>query len=111
MPLDMRNEPKASLLDSPSTLRYSGQWAPLSALLALCSEDTSEIIWMVVCDRCTAHALRAHGTGGRARSARRSPYRQWGQLIPLLWHDDFRRRALGWLPGIGDESTPVNTES
>ena len=66
---------------------------------------------MVVCYRRTAYPLRADGAGGSARPARRNPFRQWSQLIPLIWHDDFRRRAVGGLLGIGDESTQVDTEA
>jgi hypothetical protein len=108
---DRWSESKGSLLDSLATLGYSGRWAPLSGPLALCFEDTCEILWMVVCYRRTAHPLRADGTGGRARSARRSPSRQWGQRVFLVWHHDFWRRIVGRVRGIGDESTPVDTES
>ena len=31
--------------------------------------------------------------------------------IPLVWHHNFRRRIIGRLLGIGDESTPVDTET
>ena len=108
---DRWSESKGSLLDSLSTLGYSGRWSPLSGPLALCFEDTSEILCMVVCYRRIAHPLRTDGTGGRARPVRRSPSRQWGQRILFVWHHDFRRRIVGRLRGIGDESTPVDTES
>jgi len=65
---------------------------------------------MVVCHRRTAHPFRADGTGGRARLARRNPSRQRGQRVPLVWHHDIRRRIVGRLLGIGDESTPIDTE-
>ena len=108
---DRWSESKGSLLDSLSTLGYSGRWAPISGHLALCFEDTCEILWMVVCYRCTAHPFRADGPGRRARPARRSPFRQWGQRVFLIWYYDFRWRIVGRLRGIGDESTPVDTES
>ena len=66
---------------------------------------------MVVCYRRTTHPLRADGTGGRTRPARRSPSRQWGQRVPLVCHHDFRRRTVGRMFGIGDESTPLDGES
>jgi hypothetical protein len=78
--------------------------------LALCFEDAREILWMVVCYRCTAHPFRADGSGGRARPARRSPFRQWGQCVLLVWHHNFWWRIVGRLRGIGDESTPIDTQ-
>ena len=66
---------------------------------------------MVVCYWRAAHPLCADGTGGGARPARRSPSRQWGQRVPLVWHHDFRRRIVGRLLGFGDESTPIDTET
>ena len=65
---------------------------------------------MVVCYRRTAYPLRADGTGRCAGAARRSPSRQWGQRVPLVWHHDFWRRIVGGLLGIGDESTPIDRE-
>lgn len=69
MPVDMRSESKDSLLDSLSTLGYSGRGSPPIAFLALCFEDTSEILWMVVCDRRPAHPVCADGAGWRTRPA------------------------------------------
>jgi len=66
---------------------------------------------MVVCYRRTAHPLRADGTGGCAGAARRSPSGQRGWRVPLVWHHDCRRRIVGRMLGIGNESTPVDTES
>jgi hypothetical protein len=65
MSVDMRSESKGALLDSLSTLGYSGRGSPLG-LLAFRFEDICEIIWMVVCYWRTAHSLRADGTGGCA---------------------------------------------
>ena len=100
-----------SLLDRLATPGYSDRGSAPSGLLALCFEDTSEILWMVVCYRRTSHPLRADGTGGRARPVRRSPSRQWGQRVFLVLYHDFWRRIVGRLRGIGDESTSVDTES
>lgn len=66
---------------------------------------------MVVCYWGIAHPLRADGTGRRARVIRRSPSRQWGQRVHLVWHHNFWWRIVGRLRGIGDESTPVDTDS
>src|SRR5687767_1154925 len=66
---------------------------------------------MVVCYWCIAHALRADGAGGCTRPARRSFPRQWSQCVPLVRHHDFWWRVVGRVFGIGDESTPIDTES
>jgi hypothetical protein len=66
---------------------------------------------MVVCYWRIAHSLRADGTGGRARPARRSLSRQWGQRVPLVWHHNFRRRIVGRLHSIGDESTSIDIDT
>ena len=65
---------------------------------------------MVVCYWRITHSLRADGTGGRARPVRRNLSQQRGQRVPLIWHHNFRRRIIGRLLGIGDETTPIDTE-
>lgn len=44
MSVERWSESKGSLIDSLSTLGYSGRWALFPGLLALCFEDTSEIL-------------------------------------------------------------------
>ncbi len=66
---------------------------------------------MVVCDWRIAYSVGTDGAGRSARPARRGLAGQWGQRVPFVWHHDFRRRIVGGLFGISNESTEIDTES